>query len=122
MPRKKSKPVSFDGMVKFFLQYYNIPTKKDIDKIADHLTRLEQMMKALSNSKPVRSASSAKRRRVSPTASDMVLAVIKQYKNGVDISQIQAKTGFEEKKLRNIIYRLNKTGQIRRKNRGIYIV
>ncbi len=33
MARKKGKSISFDAMVKFFMQYYNIPTRKDIDKL-----------------------------------------------------------------------------------------
>jgi DNA-binding transcriptional regulator PaaX len=36
-------------------------------------------------------------------------------------AEIQAKTGFDEKKIRNIIFRLNKTGKIKRKTRGIYV-
>ena len=36
-------------------------------------------------------------------------------------SDIQAKTGFGDKKIRNIIFRLNKIGKIKRKSRGIYI-
>jgi len=40
MTRKKGKPVSFDAMVKFFMQSYNIPTKKDMNKLMDRLDRL----------------------------------------------------------------------------------
>ena len=31
MIKKKGKAVSFDAMVKFFMQYYDLPTKADID-------------------------------------------------------------------------------------------
>lgn len=121
MARKKGKPISFDGMVKFFMQYHNIPTKKDIEKLTDQMNRIEQMIKALSNSPKLRTLSSTKTKKSNPTASDLVLDIIKQDNQGVGIEQIQAKTGFEKKKLRNIIYHLNKTGKIRRKNRGIYV-
>ena len=40
---------------------------------------------------------------------------------GTDFATIQAKTDFDEKKIRNIIFRLNKIGKIKRKSRGIYI-
>ncbi|MBU4055130.1 MAG: hypothetical protein KKA41_12235, partial [Proteobacteria bacterium] len=52
MARKKGKPISFDGMVKFFLQYYSIPTKKDLDKLSDQINRMEQVMKAMLNAQP----------------------------------------------------------------------
>ena len=41
----KKKSVSFDAMVKFFMQHYNIPTKKDVDRIMDRLDRLEGLVK-----------------------------------------------------------------------------
>ena len=41
--------------------------------------------------------------------------------DGLGFAEIQAKTAFDEKKIRNIIFRLNKTGKIKRKSRGIYI-
>ena len=119
--KKKNKPISFDGMVKFFMQYHNIPTKKDIEKLTEQMNRIEQMIKALSNSPSLRSTPARKARQARPTATDLVLDIIRQNNQGVGIEQIQAKTGFEKKKLRNIIYHLNKTGKIRRKNRGIYV-
>ena len=124
MTRKKGKPVSFDALVKFFIQQHNIPTKKDIEKLIDQLNRIEQMLKSLSVSPGVRSTSGyspLKGKRNISTASDKVLEVIKKSDQGVGVTEIGEKTGFDEKKLRNILYRLNKTGKIRRKSRGIYI-
>ena len=51
----------------------------------------------------------------------MVLGVVKASKKGVCFNDIQAKTGFNDKKLRNIIFRLNKLEKITRKSRGVYI-
>ena len=118
MARKKGKSVSFDAMVKFFMQYYNIPTKKDVDKL---LARMDRLEKAISSFELY-----AKRRSTPPvksaiTSSDLTLEVIKRFKKGVEFSEIQAITGFGEKKLRNIIYRLHKMGKILRKKRGVYI-
>ena len=45
MARKKGKTVSFDAMVKFFMQYYNIPTKKDVEKLVERMDRLEKVIK-----------------------------------------------------------------------------
>ena len=55
------------------------------------------------------------------TAVDMVFETIKRSREGMRFADIQAKTGFGEKKIRNIIFRLNKIGKIKRKSRGIYI-
>ncbi len=119
MPRRKGKAISFDAMVKFFMQNYNIPTKKDVDQLIARLDRLENLIKSSmgSNNAKTRIA----RRKTSLTAVDIVLDTIKRSKQGIDFAQIQAKTGFDEKKIRNIIFRLNKIGKIKRKSRGIYI-
>jgi hypothetical protein len=125
MTRKKNKPVSYDAMVKFFLQYHNIPTKKDMDRIIDHLNRLEQMIKSLTlprSNRGMGGPGGFKGAKTPASAADAVLAVIKNADSGLGIAQIQNKTGFDEKKLRNIIYRLNKTGRIKRKSRGLYVV
>jgi len=128
MARRKGKSISFDAMVKFFMQYYNIPTKKDIEKLVERMDRLEKVIKeselyskgrrisTLNSSKETTSAS-----RSAATSSNMVLEVIKRFKKGVEFSEIQERTGFGEKKLRNIIYRLHKMKKVARKSRGIYI-
>ncbi len=126
MARKKGKSVSFDAMVKFFMQYYNIPTKKDIEKLIERMDRLEKVMKqselyGRGRRIPGVKSSKASVSRSTETSSDMALEVIKRFKKGVGFHEIQIRTGFGEKKLRNIIYRLHKMGKIVRKRRGIYI-
>ena len=120
MSRKKGKTISFDAMVKFFMQNYDIPTKKDVDKLMARLDRLEKLIKqselGVNN---VRASYS--RRRTALSAVDIVLDTIKHSRQGLGFTEIQAKTGFDEKKIRNIIFRLNKIGKIKRKRRGIYI-
>ena len=120
MPKKKGKTISFDAMVKFFMQNYDIPTKKDVDKLMAKLDRLENLVNqsalGVNNAR-----ASYSRRRTALTAVDIVLDTIKQSRQGLGFVEIQAKTGFEEKKIRNIIFRLNKNGKIKRKRRGIYI-
>lgn len=128
MARKKGKSVSFDAMIKFFIQYYNIPTRKDIDKLMAKMDRLEMLIKtqgAAGQDRRVSAGKTAKgkaaSRGVAITSSDMALDVIKRFRKGVGFSEIQTRTGFGEKKLRNIIFRLHKMGKIVRKSRGIYI-
>lgn len=107
-------------MVKFFMQQYNIPTKKDVDRLMVKLDYLENLIKQ-SALDPNNSALRIGRRKTTLTAIDVVLDTIKRSKQGIGFAEIQAKTGFDEKKIRNIIFRLNKIGKIERKSRGIYI-
>ena len=128
MAKKKSKSVSFDAMVKFFMQTYGIPTKKDVDRLMARMDQLENTFKSGATSREtVRAAGNARATgmgagKVSDaTASDTVLGIIKRSKNGIDFAAIQKKTEFPEKKLRNIIFRLNKLKKIKRVDRGIYV-
>ena len=128
MAKKKGKSVSFDAMVKFFMQYYNIPTRKDIDKLMAKMDRLEMLIKSSamtgkggSISGVKASKSKASTGRTATTSTDEALEVIKRFRKGVGFANIQARTGFGDKKLRNIIYRLHKMGKIVRKSRGLYI-
>ena len=121
MPKRKGKPISFDAMVKFFMQNYNIPTKKDVDKLMAKLDRLENLIKTAmaSGGYPVKGQVGSSKTAVA--AVDMVFDAIKRSRRGLGFSDIQAKTGFGDKKIRNIIFRLNKIGKIKRKRRGIYV-
>ena len=121
MPKRKGKAVSFDAMVKFFMQNYNIPNKKDVDRLMAKLDRLENLIKTAMASGRYPLKGPVGTRKAAVTAVDMVFDVIKRSREGLGFAEIQAKTGFGDKKIRNIIFRLNKTGKIKRKSRGIYI-
>ncbi len=120
MPKRKGKTPSFDAMVKFFMRQYSIPTKKDVDRLMLKLDRLESLIKQSAVS-PDNAGSRIGRRKTALTAMDVVLDTIKRSKQGIGFTAIQAKTGFDEKKIRNIIFRLNKIGKIKRQSRGVYI-
>jgi len=118
MTKRKGKPVSFDAMVKFFMHNYNIPTKRDIDGLNDRLDRLERLIRSMP---PRARRSAAKSHDASPaSATETVLELIKRSKNGIGIAQVREQTGFDDKKLRNIIFRLNKIKKIMRVSRGSY--
>ena len=127
MARRKGKSVSFDAMVKFFMHNYNIPTRSDIDRLMMRLDQLEQLVVDMNTPRIKTGAGQgtgkkrAGRIRAAATAADKVFTVIQTFADGASFADIQRRTGFEDKKLRNIIFRLNKTGKIRRKSRGMYI-
>jgi len=62
------------------------------------------------------------RKKTSPmTATEQVLKIVGRSRKGVDVPALKAKTGFEDKKVRNIIFRASKEGKIKKVGRGIYI-
>ncbi len=63
----------------------------------------------------------AKKKAVKATATDQVLKIINRLKKGVDTATLMKKTGFDEKKVANILYRLFKAGKIKRADKGIYV-
>ena len=121
MATRKSKPASFDAMVKLFMKQHQIPSKKDVDKLLAKIERLENLLKE--------SAASTQRSgksilptspKTKMTATETVMQVIKESEEPISFSQIKEKTGFGEKKLRNIIFRMGKMGKILTVSRGVY--
>jgi hypothetical protein len=126
--RHKGKSVSFDAMVKFFMHTYNIPTKKDVDKLMNKLEQIEKQLKSTGRiAKRGRQVSIKNNQgkkvkgRSGSTAVNQVIEAIKGFKQGAGLPDIKEKTGFDEKKVRNIIFRLNKNGVIKRQSRGVYV-
>ena len=51
---------------------------------------------------------------------EVIMALIKARKNGVDTATLRAKTGFGGQKVRSIVWELSKKGKIKRVDRGLY--
>ncbi|MFV9690641.1 MAG: hypothetical protein ACNY01_06690 [Desulfobacteria bacterium] len=126
--KKQRKNYSFDAVVKSFMQYYQLPTKHDIEKLDEKLDRLEQAIYSLervtppaAKAKPSTPAKKEKTGSGSPmSAVDTVFGIIKRHHKGIDVPTIRKKTGFGDKTVRNAIFRLTKQEKIARKSRGIY--
>ena len=69
---------------------------------------------------PAKKAPAAKKT-VEVTATDQILKIIKRSKKGVDVPTLKEKTGFDDKKVRNIVFRAAKEGRIKKSGRGIYV-
>lgn len=63
----------------------------------------------------------AKKKAAAHTATEQVLKIIKRSKKGVDVPTLMKKTGFDERKVRNIVFRTFKQGKIKRTGKGIYV-
>ena len=55
------------------------------------------------------------------TDTDKLLAIINRSKKGVDTATLMKKTGFNQKKVRNMLNRTYKQGKITRVEKGIYV-
>jgi hypothetical protein len=55
------------------------------------------------------------------TAIEVTYGFIKRSRNGITTPVLMKKTGFNEKKIQNIIYKLKKQDKITSKERGVYI-
>ena len=63
----------------------------------------------------------AKKVAAQPTASDQVLKIINGSKKGVGVAALTKKTGFNAKKIYNIVQRISKQGKIKSSGKGIYV-
>ena len=70
--------------------------------------------------KPVQKATEKKEVK-SATDGDKVLAIIGRSKKGASTAAIMQKTGYNQKKIANIIYRLRKQQKIKSVDKGVYI-
>jgi hypothetical protein len=82
-----------------------------------------QPVKKATKAKPAKKApkAPAKEKAVKVTATDQVLNIINGSKNGVDTATLVKETGFDQKKVRNIVFRTMKQGKIKRADKGIYV-
>ena len=110
---------------------------KDLQAISKELAKLveqtEKLAAALGKSKkpmakPVVTKSKAKavtkKTRAKGgkiTDTDKVLAIINRSKKGVDTATLMKKTGFDQKKVRNMLHRTYKQGKITRVEKGKYV-
>ena len=106
---------------------------KDLQAISNKLTKLAEQTEKLAaalektdqpaaksvKTKPVSKKAPAKGGKKTDT--DKLLAVINRSKKGVDTATLMKKTGFNQKKVRNMLNRTYKQGKIKRVEKGIYV-
>ena len=110
--------------------------KKDLQAVNKGLNALankvEKMIAAVDKvekpkaapAKPVMKAAAklvAKKTVGKVTAADTVLAIIKRSKKGVNMVALMEKTGFNQKKVANIVFKLRKLGIIKSESKGVYV-
>jgi len=106
--------------------------KKDLQALNKDVKALERKMEKLikefDKGKKVKTVKRtpakkalAKKRTERLTATDQVLKIINRSKKGADAPTLMNKTGFDGKKIMNIVHRAFKEGKIKRTSRGIYV-
>lgn len=113
------------------LSSLKMPTKAEFDRLTQRVEALEKALKVGKGAKKVARSQKAgkmaatKKKRVAGakaqvTSSEKVLQAIRRYRTGVDVATLKTQTGLEDKKLRDVIFRLSKQGKIKRTGRGVY--
>ena len=101
--------------------------EKELRKISKTLNDLARKVdqvarRAVGRTKAVARAAKkpSKKAQGRKSAPDIILALIKAKKNGVDTATLRAKTGFSGQKVRSIVWELSKKGKIKRVAKGLY--
>jgi hypothetical protein len=94
---------------------------KDIQKKIDTFIKVLEIEQKTKPSKAKAQKTPAKKQATKVTATDQVLNIIKRSKKGVNTATLKEKTGFNQKKVTNILQRTFKAGKIKRAAKGIYV-
>jgi hypothetical protein len=78
-------------------------------------------VKAKTKARAVAKKTTKRKRAPQMTATEQILKIVRRSRKGVDVPTLKAKTGFQDKKVRNIIFRASKEGKITKVGRGIYV-
>jgi predicted Rossmann fold nucleotide-binding protein DprA/Smf involved in DNA uptake len=108
-----------------------MPTRSEFDRLTKRVQALEKALKPRKRATKVAARAktgkkaATKKKRVSKakpqmTSPEKVLRVMRKYRTGVDVATLKARTGLEDKKIRNVLFRLGKQGKIKRAGRGVY--
>jgi hypothetical protein len=107
------------------LQALNNGIKALGKKVEKLLTEIDKTKKATIKAKAIKRVPTkktpAKRKATKLTATEMVLRIIRAENKGVNAATLMRRTGFDDKKVRNIVFKAYKDGKIRRAGRGFYV-
>jgi len=120
VPMPKAKKVIKKKVVKKAKAVKKAPAKKAKVVKKAPAKKAKVVKKALAKKAPAKKAV-ARKKAPQATATDKILIIIKRSKKGVDVPTLKKKTGFDDKKVRNIIFRASKEGKIKKSGRGIYV-
>jgi len=91
-------------------------------KVTTKLKSKKALTRPTAKKKTAPAKKTIKAKVVKVSATVAVLDVIKDAANGANVSILKEKTGFNERKIANCVYRLKKQGVIKTTGRGVYSV
>lgn len=107
---------------------------RELNKIAKHVDRLIVALDKLAKpkAKTVKTKPAKKVTVTKPaaknvaakkpaTAVDTVLNIINRSRKGADSAALMKKTGFNQKKIHNVVYKLKKQGKVKSVGNGVYL-
>ena len=102
--------------------------QKELTKISKDLEKMSRRIQKLTASIPKAKGKAPKASMFKPvvtprgkqSGTQTVLDMIKKSKAGIAAGALIKKTGFEDKKIRNILFKAWKDGRIERVGRGVY--
>ncbi|UCF57926.1 MAG: hypothetical protein JSW15_05615 [Deltaproteobacteria bacterium] len=94
---------------------------KETQNLVHKIEKREKAQGAQEAKKRARERKIARRKAKSLMMMETVFKVIKRHKRGVHISKLRDKTGFDNKRISNIVFKLNREGKIKRVGKGVYI-
>jgi predicted transcriptional regulator len=101
--------------------------ERELRKISRTLNDLARSLdrvaaKAVGRTKAVARAAKKppKKARARKSGREVIMALIRAKKNGVDTARLRARTGFDGQKVRSIVWELSKKGKIKRVGPGLY--
>ena len=102
--------------------------QKELSKISKDLEKMSRRIQKLTSSIPTGKGRAQKASMPKPvvvrkgkkSGTQTVLDMIKKSKSGIAAGVLIKKTGFEDKKIRNILFKALTDGKIERVGRGVY--
>ena len=94
----------------------------DLMKVAQKAEKIATKLDTQAKAPSKRAVAKAPRKQAAePTAADTVYKIIARYKKGANMAAIKQKTGFDNKKIHNLVYKLKKQGKIKSETKGVYV-
>jgi len=96
------------------------PTKKPKAKaVKKKAVKKAPVKKVAVKKAPVKKA--VPKKATQATAVDTVFTIIKRYKKGIDTAALMEKTGYNQRKISNLVFKLRKQGKIKSVDKGVYV-
>ena len=110
-----------DGMKTMAVSIESLAEKLDMLAKAQYGEKLKRRKKSPAQPRKKTAQKVPPKKGKTITAADTVFRVIKRSRKGVDTATLMEKTGFNQKKIANLVYKLKKQGMIKSVRKGVYV-